>query len=135
MNEKRKTKRFQEKNKAVISFSIKEVSKRKNSKSAWTQNLSIDGAKLLTNKSLSFDTNLIISLELPKSKQTVKLRARVVWGHSLKKKGLHEIGVKFIHTQETLPVFFKHLYGHGVRPKNKDLSQENHSFPVDVAEV
>ena len=115
MNERRKTQRFQEINKAIIKFSIENNQTSRDSKSALTQDLSIDGAKLVSNKSFPIYTRLIISLELPKSKQTAKLRARVVWEHSSKKKGIYEIGVEFIYSHETSPIFFQHLYGHGVR--------------------
>ena len=135
MKERRKTKRFIEKNKAVINFSIQKASIDRKTNLAWTRDLSIDGAKLRTQKTFPQDTRLIISLELPKSKQVVKLWARVIWAQKMKKKGEFVLGVEFIHSLETIPDLFKHLYGFSVPTKKKNLPRKRKSFSVEVTEA
>lgn len=135
MKERRKTKRFVEKNRAVIHFSIGKKSLTKNPDSAWTRNLSIDGAKLITHRFFPIDTRLIISLELPKSKQLVKLWARVIWVERSKDKRFYDVGVEFIHSLETVPNLLQHLYGFGTCRERIASSPRKRIFPVDVSEV
>lgn len=135
MKERRKTKRFAEKNKAVINFSIVKQSINRDANSAWTRDLSIDGAKLLTRKPFPSDSRLIISLELPGSQQIVKLWARVIWIKKSKSKKYHEVGVEFIHSIDTIPNLFLHLYGHGKNKEDKRSSKTKRIFLVDVSEA
>ena len=135
MNERRKTKRFVEKNNAVIIFSIENDNTNRDSKPTWTKDLSIAGAKLLSHKSFPFGTKLLISLQLPKSKQIVELWASVVWVHSLKKKGEFEVGVKFIHSLQTIPKLLQHLYGNEVHQIEEMSPRRERFFSVDVGEV
>ena len=135
MDERRKTKRFVEKNKAVINFTIEKQAVKRKPHQAWTKDISIDGAKLIAPKSFPFDARLIISLELPKSKQLVKLWARVVWAKESKEKGKHEIGVEFIHSLETMPNLFQHFYGHESGQPKKRIKGKGRKYPVDVFEV
>lgn len=135
MSERRETKRFVEKNNAVITFSIEKDNLSRDSKPAWTRDLSIAGAKLLSHKSFLLDTRLLISLQLPKSKQIVELWARVVWVHSLKKKGEYEVGVKFIRSLQTIQNLLQHFYGNEVQQIEGMSPRKERFFPVDVAEV
>jgi hypothetical protein len=135
MSERRKTKRFLERNKAVIHFSIEKDAVSREPNPAWTRDISIDGARLLTHRSYPPNTKLIISLELPKSKQIVKLWARVAWTHCLDVKGQFEVGVEFIHSLQTIHNLFKHLYGYTIQPGKKDPQKKDHSFPVKIAEI
>lgn len=135
MSERRKTTRFLEKNNAVITFSIEKNNTSRDSKPAWMRDISIAGAKLLSHKSFPIDTKLLISLQSPKSKQIVELWARVVWVHSLKKKGEYEIGVKLIHSLQTMSNLFQHLYGDEVQQIEGMSPRRERFFPVDVAET
>lgn len=135
MKEKRKAKRFTEKNKAVIHYSVENNASCRDSNPAWTRNISVDGASLLAPKSFPCDTKLILSLELPKSEQIVKLWARVVWSRNSRKKGEYEVGVEFIHSLQTRHNLFKHLYGYGIQTKKKMPAGINNSIPVEVIEM
>jgi len=135
MKERRKTKRFAEKNRAVINFSIEKNSINRDPKPAWTKDLSVDGAKLRSKKPFPLDTRLIITLELPTSRQIVKLWARVIWIRNTKKKGEYELGVEFIHSLETIPNLLQHLYGYVLEPNKKRSPQKHRTFSVDVAEA
>lgn len=135
MKERRKAKRFIEKNKAVIHYSVEENTCCRDSNPAWTRNISVDGARLLTHKSFPLDTRLIISLELPKSEQIVKLWARVVWIRNSRKEREYEVGVEFIHSLQTRHNLFKHLYGYGIQAKKKKPAGIDNSIPVEVTEM
>jgi hypothetical protein len=135
MIERRKTKRFLEKNNCIITFSIEKDNKNRDSKPVWTQDLSVAGAKLLTHKPFQFDARLLISLQLPKSKRIIELWARVIWVNSLKKKGEYEVGVTFLHSLETIPKLFQHLYGNEIQHIEKMSPRKGRFFHVDVAEL
>jgi c-di-GMP-binding flagellar brake protein YcgR len=135
MNDRRKAKRFTEKNRAVIHYSVEENACCRDSNPAWTRNISVDGAWLLAPKSFPLDTKLILSLELPKSEQIVKLWARVVWSRSSRNKGEYEVGVEFIHSLQTRHNLFKHLYGYGIQTKKKKPAGIDNSIPVEITEM
>ena len=135
MKERRKAKRFIEKNKAVIHFSFENCFSCRDANTACTRDISIDGARLLSDRSFTIDTRLIISLELPKSQQIVKLWARVAWVHNSKNAGKYEVGVEFIHSLQTLHDLFKHLYGYGIQTKKKKPARIDDSIPVEVTEI
>ncbi|MCJ7580466.1 MAG: PilZ domain-containing protein [Candidatus Aminicenantes bacterium] len=133
MNERRKTTRFVEKNNGFITFSIEKDHTNRDSKPVLTQDLSITGAKLLTNKPFPIDTRLLISLQLGKSKQIVELWARVLWIHSLKENGKYEIGVVFFTSLQTIQKLVQHLYGNEFQNIEEMSPQKEHFFPVDVS--
>ena len=135
MKERRKAKRFIEKNKAVIHYSVEKNASCRDSNPACTLNISVDGAQLLAPKAFPLDTRLILSLELPKSEQIVKLWARVVWTRNSRREGEYEVGVEFIHSLQTRHNLFKHLYGYGVQTKKKKPARIDDSIPVEVTEI
>ena len=135
MKNQRKTKRFLEKNKAVINFSLKEDALKQGSNMAMTWDLSLDGARLFTYKYFPVDTKLILSMDLAKSSQMVKLWAQVKWVKELNNVGEFELGVEFIHSLETIPNLMKHLYGHIPAPPKELEGRKEASYPVDMIEA
>jgi len=135
MNDRRKSKRFIEKNKAVIHFSGGGGDYLGNPNPAWTRNISVDGARLLTQKMFPVDTKLIITLDLPRSEQVVKLWARVVWAQNTKQDGEFEVGVEFLHSIQTRHSLFKHLYGYRFQSENATSAKIERAIPVDVIEA
>ena len=135
MKDRRKSKRFIEKNKAVIHFSGGGESFFGNPDPAWTRNISVDGARLLTHKMFPVDTRLIITLDLPRSDQVVKLWARVVWTQNTNQQGEYEVGVEFLHSLQTRHSLFKHLYGYGFKAQNTTSEKIENAIPVEVVEA
>jgi len=136
MREKRKSKRFFEKNRAVINFSVIENDISQDTNLAVTWDISIDGARLFTNKYYAPETKLIISLDLARSKLLVKLWAKVKWSRELNSHlGKYEMGVEFSHSVQTLPDLLKHFYGHELVDSKQKNSHDVNSIPVDVEEA
>jgi len=136
MKDKRKSKRFMEKNRAVINFSLIENAISQDTNLAATWDISINGAKLFTNKYFPVETKLIISLDLSRTELMVKLWAKVKWLNEVNSnKGKYEMGVEFIHSVETLPSLIKHLYGHGLIEYDRGKGQVKNSLPVEVTEA
>lgn len=125
-----------EKNRAVINFSIIENAISQDTNLAATWDISIDGARLYTNKYFPVETKLIISLDLSRTEVMVKLWAKVKWVNEVKiNMGKYEMGVEFIHSVQTLPALLKHLHGHGLIEYNQRNSQEKKSIPAVVTEA
>jgi hypothetical protein len=111
MGERRKSKRFPEKKRAVINCYIKYGSFVYEEKTASISELSVDGTRLLTYQELSPGTECKISLDLAGSKQIVQLWARVIWVEKTRRSDEYKIGIEFIHTEESRAQLKKHLYG------------------------
>ncbi|MFC2168174.1 PilZ domain-containing protein [Acidobacteriota bacterium] len=133
MSEKRKNIRFVEKNDAVIIYSIEKDNSNRDSESVRTKDLSIAGAKLLSHKFFPVDTRLLLSMQLHNSKQIMELWAKVVCVQNLNKKGEYEVGVKFIHSMQTMSNLFQHLYGNKVQQIGDMSNRKDSFFPIDVA--
>jgi len=111
--EKRKDKRKEEENKAVIELAEgKTESADKISINALTQNISLSGVRLQSDKSLPVDTHVNLQITLSKSKKLIKLNGKVKWIKDIQDGELYEMGVEFI---EALPhkimVLLQHLFG------------------------
>lgn len=110
MGERRKSKRFHEKSRAVINCYLKYGSFIYEEKSASFNELSLDGTRLLTYHELSPGTECKITLDLAKSRQIVQLWARVIWVEKTRRIGEYEIGIQFIHTEESRAQLKRHLF-------------------------
>ena len=111
--EKRKEKRKDEENKAVIEFAEgKADSANKTSINALTKNISLSGARVQTSTSIPLDTNVNLQITLSKSKKLLKLNGKVKWVKDIQDGELYEVGVEFI---DALPhkvmVLLQHLFG------------------------
>jgi hypothetical protein len=109
--ERRRAKRFHEENVAEIFFISEDGESKPDSSQAYTENISIDGAKLVCGMYFSVSTRLKLSLKLSHSKQDVLLWTTVKWIKEREKDGKYEMGVEFVHDAKTIAVFMKHLYG------------------------
>jgi len=130
----RREKRIEEENKVVIEWANYQNPKRNNAIYAFTQDLSIGGAKILTDINFPVDTIFIITLTLSRSRQIITLAARVKWVKPVYDGDLYEVGLEFIHElPQTIAGLFKHLFGKDLRPSlaEKLLEVESKTdFPV-----
>lgn len=111
MVEKRGTKRINEENKVEIKAVKLNSAGNFVISNAFTRNLSLGGARILTNTPFQLDSELTITLYLAKSSQKVKVASRVVWVKSIDKDS-HEIGVEFLHEiPASVLMLINHLYG------------------------
>jgi hypothetical protein len=125
-----------EKNRAVINFSIIENAISQDTNLAATWDISINGARLFTNKYFPVETKLIISLDLSRTELLVRLWAKVKWVNEVNNNmGKYEMGVEFIHSVQSLPELLKHLHGHELIESNQRNSRVKKLLPVEVTEA
>lgn len=113
MENKRKEKRFEEKNKVVIQFALEEhgVTKRVGIK-AITRDISLGGARILSPKSYDVDKVIRIEINLSKSGQIVKLDGVVRWSKQTLDGATYELGIEFLHKiSKSVLSLIRHLYG------------------------
>lgn len=111
--EKRKDKRKDEENKAVIEFvEGKADSANKISINALTQNISLSGVRLQSDNYFPVDTKVNLQITLSRSKKLLKLNGKIKWVKDVQDGELYEMGVEYV---EALPhkvmVLLKHLFG------------------------
>ena len=88
---------------------------------AFTQDLSIDGAKILTDINFPVDTIFDITLTLSRSMQIITLAAHVRWVKPVYDEDLFHVGLEFIHERpQTISSLIRHLYGKDL-PQDKSL--------------
>ena len=111
MAEKRRTKRINEENKIEIKVVKPNSAGDFLIFNALTRDLSLGGARILTNVPFQLKSELTITLHLAKSHQQAKVDGRVVWVKSIDK-GSYEIGVEFLHEIPTsVLMLINHIYG------------------------
>ncbi|MCJ7583135.1 MAG: PilZ domain-containing protein [Candidatus Aminicenantes bacterium] len=104
--------RFIEKNKAVIEWAQHKDPKRNNKIYARTQDLSIGGAKILTDINFPVDTVFMITLTLTRSRKIIKVAAMVRWVNPVNGGDSYEVGLKFGHySPNYTSVLIRHLFG------------------------
>jgi hypothetical protein len=80
---------------------------------ALTHDISLGGARIVTDVFFEQGSSLKITLYLSKSKQVAKVRAEVRWIRAIAS-GLYEMGVEFQHgIPSGIMVLITHLYGKG----------------------
>ncbi|MBN2266072.1 MAG: PilZ domain-containing protein [Candidatus Aminicenantes bacterium] len=113
MREKRKDKRITEENRVLIEVPGPSPSDDPRTVSALTKDISLGGARIVTDRFFEIGSSLRMTLYLSKSKQIVKARADVRWNRMVED-GLYEMGVEFEHGIPTgVLVLINHLYGKG----------------------
>ncbi len=111
MVEKRRSKRINEENKVDIKVIKPNSAGDFVISDAFTRNLSLGGARILTNTPFQLHSKLTITLYLAKSNQQARVEGRVVWVKSIDK-GSHEIGVEFLHEiPASVLILINHIYG------------------------
>ena len=112
MKERRREKRLTEEDRVIIEYFPENNSASRKKHYALTQDLSIGGARLLTDKYFSVGTPFYITLTLSRSRQKVKVHGKVKWIQDTSEDGLYEIGVEFLHdVSKTVLSLISHLYG------------------------
>jgi hypothetical protein len=113
MRENRKDKRIAEENRVAIELPGTSLSAEPRIVNALTKDLSLGGARVVTDRFFEVGASLRMTLYLSKSKQVVKVRADVRWNRMIDD-GLYEMGVEFEHGIPTgVLVPINHLYGKG----------------------
>ncbi len=113
MSENRKDKRIAEENRVAIELPGPSPAEEPRLVHALTKDISLGGARIVTNHFFEVGSSLRMTLYLSKSKQIVKARADVRWNRMVED-GLYEIGVEFEHGIPTgVLVLINHLYGKG----------------------
>jgi hypothetical protein len=113
MRENRKDKRLAEENRVAIELPGASGSPEPLVINALTKDISLGGARIVTDKLFEVGSSLRMTLYLSKSKQATKVRADVRWNRMVED-GLYEIGVEFEHGIPTgVLVLINHLYGKG----------------------
>ena len=113
--ERRREKRFPEKNKVLIKSAEehKDVSVSVNAR-AQTCDLSLGGARLYSKKEFAPGTVIRIVLELGKSGEKVQIEAEVKWARKSENGKGYDIGAEFLHNvSHTLQSLLRHLYSVG----------------------
>ncbi|MGD9347955.1 MAG: PilZ domain-containing protein [Candidatus Aminicenantes bacterium] len=113
MENKRKDKRFEEKNKVVIQFALEgHETDSSTVVKAHTHDISLGGARIISPKSYPVDTVMRIQINLSKSGQIVKVDGIVRWSKLASDSGNYELGVEFLHKiSKSVLSLIRHLYG------------------------
>ena len=113
MRENRKDKRIPEENRVVIELPAASPTSEPRLVNALTKDISLGGARVVTDHLFEVGASLRMTLYLSKSKQIVKVRGDVRWNRMVDD-GLYEMGVEFEHGIPTgVLVLINHLYGKG----------------------
>ncbi len=113
MREKRKDKRIAEENRVVIELPGPSPAAEPRPVNALTKDISLGGARVVTDRFFEVGSSLRMTLYLSKSKQVVKVRGDVRWNRMVED-GIYEMGVEFEHGIPTgVLVLINHLYGKG----------------------
>ncbi|NLH76630.1 MAG: PilZ domain-containing protein [Acidobacteria bacterium] len=113
MRENRKDKRIAEENRVVIELPGPSPADDPRLVNALTKDISLGGARVVTDHLFEVGASLRMTLYLSKSKQIVKARGDVRWNRMIEP-GLYEMGVEFEHGIPTgVLVLINHLYGKG----------------------
>lgn len=111
MRENRKDKRLTEENRVAIELPGTPTSPDACIINALTKDISLSGARIVTDRLFDVGASLRMTLYLSKSKQVTKVRVNVRWVRMIED-GLYEIGVEFEHGIPTgVLVLINHLYG------------------------
>lgn len=113
MRENRKDKRIAEENRVAIELTGPSPTEEPRIVNALTKDISLGGARVVTDRLFEIGASLRMTLFLSKSKQVVKVRGDVRWNRMVDD-GLYEMGVEFEHGIPTgVLVLINHLYGKG----------------------
>lgn len=110
--ERRSYKRVNEENKVIIEVMPDSMKTNKKEEIyAFTQDISLGGARILTDKFFPIGTVFRIDVFLGRSKQHFNVDGEVKWVKSLVDDGLFAIGVKFLHeVPKSVLTLLRHLY-------------------------
>ena len=110
--EKRREKRFQEKNEVLIKSAVngKEATSALGV-NAYTFDLSLAGARIRSDQFFDVGTIIRININLERTGQSIKVDGEVKWFRKNEEEQLFELGVEFLHSiSQTLLSLIRHLY-------------------------
>ena len=111
--ENRKERRIQEENRVNIELPGAASRNEAHTINALTHDISLGGARIVTDVFFEQGSSLKITLYLSRSKQVAKVRAEVRWIRAIAS-GLYEMGVEFQHgIPSGVMILITHLYGKG----------------------
>jgi c-di-GMP-binding flagellar brake protein YcgR len=112
---KRKDKRFEERNEVVIQFALESnEANRSAGINAITRDISLGGARIISPKSYPVDTVMRFEINLIKSGQIVKLDGIVRWSKHSPNEDTYELGIEFLHKiSKSVLSLIRHLYSGG----------------------
>ena len=78
---------------------------------SFTQDISLEGIKIITDKLLPENTLLGIKLQITETQKTLKLKGKVKWTKKYHDKELYETGLEFSDTShETILALMEYIY-------------------------
>ncbi len=110
--EKRREKRFQEKNEVLIRSAVngKDASGAVGV-NAITFDLSLAGARIRSDQFFDVGTIIRININLERTGQSIKVDGEVKWFRKNEEEEVYELGVEFLHSiSQTLLSLIRHLY-------------------------
>jgi c-di-GMP-binding flagellar brake protein YcgR len=110
--EKRREKRFLEKNEVLIKSAIngKETTGSVGA-NAYTFDLSLAGARIRSEQFFDIGTIIRININLERTGQSIKVDGEVKWFRKNEEDEIYELGVEFLHSiSQTLLSLIRHLY-------------------------
>lgn len=112
MKERRKRKRKNIIEKAAVEIlSPSEPSGNKQLYFSFTQDISLEGVKVITDTLLPDDMLLVIKVSISDTQKTLNLKGKVKWIKKYQDKELYEIGLEFIDTsQESIMALMEFIY-------------------------
>lgn len=110
MEDRRREKRIKEENRVLIEIPGVSTSTNGHPANALTQDISLGGARLVTDRYYELESHIKVTLYLSRSKQVIKVRAQVRWAREIES-GIYELGVQFEHGIPTsLLALINHLF-------------------------
>lgn len=113
MSEKRKEKRFNQKNPVCIRTNPESCeSETKGDFDSMTHDICLGGARIITKNLYPSGTILRMRIDLARTKRIISVDAKVRWGGPLEGSDEFEMGVEFQHElPKTVLLLIAHLYG------------------------
>jgi len=110
MTERRRDKRVDEENRVIIEFAKPESAGDFWTINAFTRDVSLGGARILTDRAFSIDSEISMTMFLSRSKQIARVHGKIKWVRNVDD-GLYEMGVEFMHEiPSALIILINHLY-------------------------
>jgi c-di-GMP-binding flagellar brake protein YcgR len=110
--EKRREKRFQEKNEVMIRSAVNGQDATSGvGVNAITFDLSLAGARIRSDQFFDVGTIIRININLERTGQSIKVDGEVKWFRKNEEEEVYELGVEFLHSiSQTLLSLIRHLY-------------------------
>ena len=121
MEDRRREKRIKEENRVFIEIPGASNTADGHPANALTRDISLGGARIMTDRYYELESHVKVTLYLSRSKQIIKVRAQVRWAREIEN-GIYELGVQFEHG---IPTSLLALINH--------LFRKEHNVPTHVS--